>query len=92
MDIRNHRDGRLLGNSRKRLGIDGLGASNAHDIAAGGGQLRNLLQRTVNVVRLGIGHRLHRDRRVRADTDRAHLQLPRLATGVQDGWWAVWDS
>ena len=92
VDIRNHRDGRLLGNGRKRFRIDGLRAGNAHDIAAGSGQLRDLLQRAVNVVRLGIGHRLHRDGRVRADTDRAHLQLTSLAAWVQDWWWAVWDS
>ena len=56
VDIRNHRDRRLLGNGRKCLRVDGLRASHAHDIAAGSGQLRDLLQRAVNVVRLGIGH------------------------------------
>ena len=61
VDIRNHRDGRLLSNGRKCFRIDGLRTSHTHDIAAGSGQLRNLLQCAIDVVRLRIGHRLHRN-------------------------------
>ena len=53
-----------------------LVARAAHDVAARGGERVDLRERAVDVGGLGGGHRLHRDRRVAADRDRADHDLP----------------
>ena len=64
------------------LGRLELVAGAAHDVGAGTGQRVDLLQRALDVGRLGGGHRLHRDRRVATDGDVADDDLPRLAAVV----------
>src|SRR5690606_7326875 len=52
-------------------------------VAARGGQLRDLLQRGVDVGGHRGGHRLHRDRSVASHRNVTHHDLPRLATRRQ---------
>src|SRR5215470_20022795 len=49
----------------------------AYDLAAGGLQGPDLQQRGLKVPRVGLGHRLHGDRRASYDLHRAKLDLPR---------------
>ena len=65
------------------LGRLGLVARAPHDVAAGHGQVVDLLQRAVDVGRLGGRHRLHRDGSVTADGHVAHHDLAGLATRVR---------
>ena len=80
-DDRDRRAGHDLGQALGRLG---LVAGAAHDVAAGRGEGVDLLQRALDVGRLGDRHRLHRDRRAAADGDLADVDLagraPALAT------------
>ncbi len=64
----------------QRVGVVLAGAGDAHDVAAGRGELGDLLERRVDVGGESGGHRLHRDREIRSDTHRPDLQLPGLAT------------
>ena len=61
------------------------GHGDADDVAAGRGQFGDLLQRRVDVGGQRRRHRLHRDRCVAADGDRADLDLARLAPRGEDG-------
>ncbi len=61
---------------RQRVGVVLARAGDPHDVAAGRGELGDLLQRGVDVGGQGGGHRLHGDRVLAADADRADLQLP----------------
>jgi hypothetical protein len=85
VDVGDHRDLRLLRDRRQRLGVVGVGDGDPHDLAAGGGQLGDLLERRVDVGGLRGGHRLHADREVAADADAPHVQLPGLAPGSENG-------
>jgi len=67
MDVRNDRDLTLFGDNRQRIGVIRSGDSDADDIAAGGGEFRNLLESAVDVCRLRRGHGLHTDPCVPAD-------------------------
>ena len=71
-----HRDRRLAGDRRQRVGVLLSRAGHAHDVAAGRRELGDLLQRRVDVVRLGVGHGLDRHRVITAHADRADVQLP----------------
>src|SRR6202030_1774207 len=51
----------------QRVGVLLARAGDPDDVAAGGGQFGDLLQRRVDVVRFGGAHRLHRNRMVAAD-------------------------
>ena len=79
VDVRDHRDLRLLRDRRQRVGVVGGGAGDPDDVAAGRGQLGDLLQRGVDVGGQRGRHRLHRDRVVAADAHLADLDLPGLA-------------
>ena len=63
----------LLRDRRQRLGVVLARARHPDDVAAGGGQLGDLLERGVDVGGQRRGHRLHRDRGVAADQ---HLARP----------------
>ena len=67
----------------QRVGVLLTRARDPDDVAAGRGQLGDLLQRGVDVVRLGGAHRLHRDGVVAADTDVADHQLTSLSARRQ---------
>ena len=54
-----------------------LGHGHPDDLAAGRGQLGDLLQRGVDVGGQRRGHRLHRDRRVAADRHRVPMRVLR---------------
>ncbi len=56
-----------------RYGGGGLGAihGDAHQLRAGARQRRDLRRRGIDIGRVGIGHRLHDDRRVATDGDAA---------------------
>ena len=73
------------GDRGQRVGVLLPRARHPDDVAAGGGQLGDLLQRGVDVVGLGGRHRLHGDRMVAADPDVAHHQLTGLASRGQCG-------
>ena len=75
VDVGDDRDLDLLGDRRQRVGVVLAGAGDPDDVAAGRGQLGDLLQRRVDVGRGGGAHRLHRDGRVAADRDLADLDL-----------------
>ena len=64
--------------ARQRVGVVLGRHGDPDDLAAGGGQLGDLLQRGVDVGGQGRGHRLHRDRGVAADGHRAHHDLAGL--------------
>jgi hypothetical protein len=61
VDVGDHRDLRLLDDLRQRLGVDRVGHGDAHDLAAGGRQRSDLLQRRVDVGGHRRRHRLHAD-------------------------------
>src|SRR6266403_1850529 len=52
-----------------RIGMPAAPAGHPDDVAAGRGELGDLLQRRIHVMRLGGRHRLHRDGIVAADAD-----------------------
>ena len=52
---------------RRLVAIDG----DAHELRAGARERRDLARRRLDVGGVGVGHRLHRDRRAAADRDRA---------------------
>ena len=85
MDVGDHRDLAVPGDLGQRVGILLARAGHPDDVAAGRGQLGDLLQRRVDVVGLGGAHRLHRDRVIAADPDVADHQLARLAARGQRG-------
>ena len=80
VDVGDHRDLRLAWRSSGSASASSCdGHRDPDDVAAGRGELGDLLQRRVDVGGQRRGHRLHRDRRVAADRDRADLDLPGLA-------------
>src|SRR6478672_11090732 len=81
VDVGDHRDLALARDRRQRVGVVLARAGHPDDVAAGRGQLGDLLQRRVDVGRRRRAHRLHRDRRVTADLDLADLDLAGLAAG-----------
>ncbi len=83
VDVGDHRDLRVLRDRGQRLGVVLRGARHPDDVAAGGGQLGDLLQRGVHVGGQRGGHRLHRDGGVPADQHLAHLDLPGRASRGQ---------
>ena len=85
VDVGDHRDLAVLGDLGQRVGVLLPRAGDPDDVAAGRGQLGDLLQRGVDVVGLGGAHRLHRDRVVAADADVADHELTGLAPRRQRG-------
>ena len=85
VDVGDDRDLRVPGDLGQRLGVVGVGDGDPHDLAAGGGQLGDLLQGGVDVGGLGGAHRLHADREVAADADAADVELPGLPAGGEHG-------
>ena len=85
VDVGDHRDLRVLGDLGQRVGVVLARARHADDVAAGGGELGDLLERRVDVGGQRGRHRLHGDRRVAADPHRADLDLPRPAARGQHG-------
>ena len=79
VDVGDDRDLRVLRDLRQRLGVVLRRAGHPHDVAAGRGQLGDLLERGVDVGGERRRHRLDRDRGVAADADLAHLDLAGLA-------------
>ena len=65
VDVGDHRDLRVLGDLRQRLGVVLARAGDPDDVAAGRGELGDLLERRVDVGGQRRRHRLHRDRRRR---------------------------
>ena len=76
VDVGDDRHRRAGDDLRQPLGRLGLVAGATDDVAARRGQRVDLLQRALDVGRLGDRHRLHRDRRAAADGDLAHHDLP----------------
>jgi hypothetical protein len=76
VDVGDHRDLRLARDRGQRVGVVLARAGDAHDVAARGGELGDLLEGGVDVGGEGGGHRLHGDRVLRADADRPDVQLP----------------
>ena len=85
VDVGDHRDLAVPGDLGQRVGVVLAGAGHPDDVAAGGRELGDLLQRGVDVGRGGGAHRLHRDRRVAADLDLADLDLARRAPRREHG-------
>ena len=80
VDVGDHRDRRPRHDLGQPLGRLRLVARAADDVAPGGGQGVDLLERALDVGRLGDRHRLHGDRGAATDGDRAHRDLSGLAT------------
>ena len=78
VDVGDDRDLRLAGDRRQRVGVVLRGAGDPDDLAAGGRQFGDLLQRGADVRRTRRGHRLHRHRGVSADRHGPDLDLPAL--------------
>ena len=83
VNVGDHRDLRLTGDFRQRVGVVLRRHRDPDDLAAGRGQLGDLLQRGVHVGGHRGAHRLHRHRGAAAHRDRvlalAHHDLARLA-------------
>src|SRR6202012_2610587 len=79
VDIGDDGDLAFGGDRGQRVGVFLAWARYSDDVAAGGGQLGDLLQGRVDVVGLGGAHGLHRNRIVAAHPDIADHQLSRLA-------------
>jgi hypothetical protein len=73
VDVGHHRDGRLGRDRGQGGGVVGVGHGHPHDVAAGGGQLGDLLQGAVDVGGLGDGHGLDADGGAAADGDPADV-------------------
>ena len=78
VDVRDHRDARLLGDDRQRVRILIRRAGDANDVAAGGRQLGDLLERRADVVRIRRRHGLDGDRSATAHRNVAHHDATRL--------------
>jgi hypothetical protein len=83
VDVGDHRQLGVLGDGREGVGIVLRGTCDPDDVAAGGGELGDLLQCGVHVGGDGRGHGLHGDRMLAADPHLADLQLPGRATRRQ---------
>ena len=62
---------------RRLVAVDG----DAHQLRAGAGERRDLPRRRLDVRRVGVGHRLHDDRRAAADHDAADIDARQSAAG-----------
>src|SRR5690606_34243544 len=78
VDVSDDRDLGLLRDRRQGFRVVRARARHPDDVTARGGQLGNLLQRAVDIRRVGGGHALHGDRVVTAHADRPDVQLPGL--------------
>ena len=78
VDVRDDGDTGLLRDNRQRLGILIRRARHADNVTARGSQLRNLLQRRANIMRLRRRHGLNRHRRAPAHRNISHHQAMRL--------------
>jgi hypothetical protein len=81
MKIGDDRNRRTWNYLRKTFSGLWLIARAAHDVAASSSKCINLLQRTLDIGRLGDCHRLNADRRIAADGYLANRNLMRLAPG-----------
>src|SRR6478735_4345776 len=84
VDVGDDRDLALPRDRGQRVGVVLARAGDAHDVAAAGRELGDLLEGRVDVGRRGRRHRLDRDREVAADADLAHVDLTGLATRRED--------
>jgi hypothetical protein len=75
VDVRDHRDRRLAHDRPQRLDIVVARHGHAHDVRSRLGHGADLVHRGLQVGRLGLGHRLHGDRRAAPDQDAAHAYL-----------------
>src|SRR5262249_10368431 len=80
VDIGNDRHVHLAHDFLQRLGRVFVRAGDADNIDASGFGLADLLDRRLDIRCQGIGHGLHRDRRIAADQHRADSDLAALAT------------
>ncbi len=87
VDVGDHRNVAVPGDFAECVGVLLPRAGDPDDVAAGRGQLGDLLQRRVDVVSLGGAHRLHRDRVIAADADVADHELTSLSPRGQRGHW-----
>ena len=76
--------------SRSRMSRHGGGAlvavdGDAHDLRAGAMQRRDLRDRLVDIGGVGVGHRLHDDRRAAADDHAADVDADRCAARERRG-------
>ena len=78
VNVCDHRDARLLGDDRQRVRVLIRRAGDANDVAAGGRQLGNLLERRANIVRLRRRHGLDGDWSATAHRNVAHHDATRL--------------
>ncbi|MPM27666.1 hypothetical protein SDC9_74179 [bioreactor metagenome] len=77
VDVGDDRDLGLLGDDVQYVGVVLARNGDPDDVAAGGGQLGDLLEGPIDVGGLRGGHGLHRDGSVATDLHRAHPQLAR---------------
>ena len=78
VNVGDHRDTRLLGDDRQRVRVLIRRAGDANDVAAGGRQLGDLLERRTDVVRLRRRHGLDGDPRATAHRNVPHHDATRL--------------
>jgi hypothetical protein len=76
VDVGDHRDRRLGDDRPQRLGVLLARHRAAHHVGARVGDLADLIHRRGQVRGLGLGHRLHGDRRAAADRHPSHEYLP----------------
>jgi hypothetical protein len=69
MDVGDQRDRAQVDELLERVSVLALRDRDAHDLAAGRGEIGDLGHRRVDVVGLRQGHRLHHDRRTAPDCD-----------------------
>ncbi len=79
MNVGDQRHPRGLGDGREGGGGVLVGAGHPHDIGARLLQLTDLIDGRRRVAGDGVGHRLNGDRRIAADRNGSHVDLPRLA-------------
>ncbi len=75
VDVGDHRDRRLRDDGLERLGVFVARHRHADDVGAGLGDTMDLGHRRRKVGGLGLGHRLHRDRRAAADLHVSDLDV-----------------
>ncbi len=85
VDVGDDRDVGVLGDLGEGVGVVLARAGNAHDVAAGSGELGDLLKSGVDIAGERRGHRLDADGAVAAHPNGADLDLARLAAGGQHG-------
>ena len=83
VDVGDHRELRVLRDLGERVGVVLAGAGHPDDVAPGGGELGDLLERAVDVGGQRRRHRLHGDRGLAPDAHLADLDLAGLAARVE---------